>query len=115
MFLSYVAVAAIIVLSLLPGTARPQTGAPGQGEHVVAYLLTAFLFGLRCTSFSQIFRVSIILVVGAGILEATQQWVPGRNSQVGDFIASSVGILMGSIIGGVLSPLYCKGLLMRLK
>jgi hypothetical protein len=110
-FLSYVAVAGIIVLSLLPGSARPQTGAPGQGEHVVAYLLTAFLFGLRCTSLSQLFRIGLVLVAGAGILETAQQWVPARNSQIGDFIASSIGILIGLAIGGALNPVYRRFLL----
>jgi hypothetical protein len=104
--LAYVAVAIIIVLSLVPGSARPQTGAPGQGEHVIAYLITAFLFGLRSTSISNLIAPGIVLVAGAGALEAAQQWVPGRNAQLGDFIASSIGIIVGLAAGGALCPLY---------
>jgi hypothetical protein len=104
--LAYVAVAIIIVLSLVPGSARPQTGAPGPGEHVIAYLITAFLFGLRGASISNLIALGIILVAGAGVLETAQQWVPGRNAQLGDFIASSIGVLTGLASGGALSPFY---------
>ena len=34
----YAAILLIGVLSLIPGTLRPETGAPGQFEHFVAYL-----------------------------------------------------------------------------
>jgi VanZ family protein len=104
--LAYVAVAGIIVLSLVPGSARPQTGAPGQGEHVIAYLITALLFGMRSNSVSNLIALGIVLVAGAGALEFAQQWVPGRNAQLGDFIASSIGILIGLAIGGALNPFY---------
>jgi VanZ family protein len=103
---SYLAVAVIIVLSLLPGSSRPHTGAPGQGEHVVAYFLTAFLFGLRSQSLSQITRIAIIAIAGAAALEAAQLLVPARNAQVMDFVASSVGILAGLCAGRLFNPLY---------
>jgi hypothetical protein len=104
--LAYVAVAVIIILSLVPGSARPQTGAPGPGEHVIAYLITAFLFGLRSTSISNLIALGICLVAGAGVLETAQQWVPGRNAQLVDFIASSTGILVGLVAGGTSHHLY---------
>src|SRR6187401_708414 len=94
-WLSYAAVLGIIILSLVPGSARPHTGAPGQGEHTIAYLLTAFLFGLRGKSWPQLLRAGIFLIAYAGILETAQVWVPGRTSQIGDFVASSIGILIG--------------------
>jgi hypothetical protein len=104
--LSYIAVVGIIAISLVPGSARPQTGAPGQGEHVIAYLLTAFLFGVRGEARSDLAKLGLVFVAGAGVLEIAQLWVPGRNSQPGDFIASSVGILIGLVSGGVLRPGY---------
>ena len=39
-------VAAIIVLSLLPGDERPHTGASGQIEHAIAYFGTAVFLAL---------------------------------------------------------------------
>lgn len=105
-FLSYIAVVGIIVLSLLPGSARPQTGAPGQGEHVIAYFLTACLFGLRSPSITKAFQIGATLIALAGLLETAQHWVPDRNAQLGDFIASSIGILAGLAAGGACRPFY---------
>ena len=42
----YAAILLIGVLSLVPGTLRPETGAPGQFEHFVAYLGAAALLAL---------------------------------------------------------------------
>ena len=42
----YAAILLIGVLSLIPGTLRPETGAPGQFEHFVAYLGAAALLAL---------------------------------------------------------------------
>jgi VanZ family protein len=113
-WLSYAAVLGIIVLSLVPGNARPHTGAPGQGEHTIAYLLTAFLFGLRSASWPQLLRAGIFLLACAGILEIAQLWVSGRNSQIGDFVASSIGILIGMAGGRALNPFYKRLVLARL-
>ena len=42
----YAAILLIGVLSLVPGTLRPETGAPGQFEHFVAYLGAATFLAL---------------------------------------------------------------------
>ena len=42
----WVGVLAIAVLSLVPRSARPHTGAPSQLEHYAAYLLVGFFFAL---------------------------------------------------------------------
>ena len=106
--MAYVGVIAIIVVSLVPGSDRPHTGVPGggHGEHLIAYFLTAFLFGLREEQRSQLFRLGLVLVAGAGILETAQLWIPERNSQISDFISSSTGIVMGLAIGGLLAQFY---------
>lgn len=109
-WMSWVAVLGIIILSVVPGDVRPHTGAPGQGEHAIAYFLTAFLFGLRGNSPSQLVRIALILIAGTAVLETAQLWIPGRNSQVGDFVASSLGILVGLAAGYLLAPVYRKSL-----
>jgi len=106
--LSYLAVAFLIVTSLVPGSARPHTGAPGQGEHLVAYFLTGALFGLRSTSRASLLKIALVLVIGAGVLETAQLWVPGRTSQIGDFVASSIGTLLGLAAGATLRPVYLR-------
>ncbi|MEH3143969.1 MAG: VanZ family protein [Methylobacterium frigidaeris] len=93
---SVAAVGLLCVLSLVPGNGRPHTGAPGQFEHVVAYALTGAALALRLRSR----RVAIIagLVVLAAVLETAQIWVPGRTAQVIDFLASSAGALIGTLL-----------------
>jgi hypothetical protein len=109
-WMSWVAVLAIIVLSVVPGDVRPHTGAPGPTEHSIAYFLTASLFGLRAKSPSQFLQLALMFIIGTAILETSQLWIPGRNSQFGDFVASSLGILFGLAVGVSLGPLYQKGL-----
>jgi hypothetical protein len=107
---SYLAVIFIVVISLVPGDARPHTGAPGQGEHLIAYFLTGVLFGLRGTSRGNLLFIALAFVIGAGVLETAQTWVPGRNSQFGDFVASSAGTLAGVAAGAMLRPVYLRTL-----
>ena len=47
LLLAYFGVFLIVILSLVPGTLRPHTGASGSMEHLAAYTLvaTAFSFG----------------------------------------------------------------------
>ena len=40
-------------------------------------------------------RLLVLLVALAGILEIAQAWVPGRDSALGDFLASAAGGLLG--------------------
>ena len=49
----YAAILLIGVLSLVPGTLRPETGAPGQFEHFVAYLGAATFLALGSDRASQ--------------------------------------------------------------
>jgi hypothetical protein len=90
------AVLGIIVLSWLPGSERPQTGAPGQFEHFLAYALTAagIMLGFPMR------RVAIILglVLLAGGLEIAQLWIDGRQARAIDFIASAGGAVIGAHI-----------------
>jgi VanZ family protein len=104
-----VCVLAIIVLSLLPGGARPNTGPPGQIEHSVAYFGTAvFLaFGFR-TSRARLAAVALLVALAAA-LEVLQLWVPGRHSQFIDLFASSFGAGMGALVVAVTERVWATG------
>ncbi len=97
-FAPWLAIFAIAVLSLVPGEARPHTGMPGQVEHFLAYFLTAVALGIRFPN--SVYRVPITLALCtyAGAMEILQIWIPGRNAQFVDFIASSGGALSGSLV-----------------
>ena len=91
-------VAVLIVLSLVPGNERPQTGLPsGQIEHFIAYCGTATLLGLGYPTSKARFGMVAMLAALAASLEMTQQWLPDRHSQFIDFAASAAGACLGML------------------
>jgi VanZ family protein len=95
-------VIAIVVLSLVPGTARPQTGAPGELEHFAAYFGTGlFISALYRTLVGRLgFWAAIVAL--SFVLEFIQQFVPGREPDLLDAWASSSGVTLGVFCAGVL-------------
>jgi hypothetical protein len=91
-FAGYLGVMAIVILSLVPGEWRPSIGLAKAIEHAIAYSIVAgFLTLAGRAGWPQ-----ILLLVGlAGVLEIGQVWVPGRDSNPGDFLGSSAGALFG--------------------
>ena len=87
----------LVVLSLLPGSERPQTGLPGQIEHVIAYCATAVFLGLGYSTARARVGVVLFLALLAAALELAQHWIPGRHSQLIDFVASSAGAGLGIV------------------
>jgi VanZ family protein len=84
--------AAIVVLSLLPGSDRPHTGLPsGQIEHTFAYFGTAVFLalGFRATK-GRVAAISLLVGLAA-VLEVIQRLIPARHSQFIDWLASSFG------------------------
>ena len=92
----YLSVILIGVLSLVPGTFRPDTGAPGKFEHLVAYLGAAMLLTLRPDTLRVRWQ-ALWLVPYAGALELAQLLIPGRHARFSDFVVSSIGAVLGMI------------------
>jgi VanZ family protein len=88
-------VAAIIVLSLLPGDERPHTGASGQIEHAIAYFGTAVFLALGFRTLRGRVAAIALLIGLAAVLEVIQRLIPGRHSQFIDWFASSSGAGFG--------------------
>ena len=95
------AVIALAVLSLVPRELRPHTGAPGPVEHLAAYAIVGALLAFGYHKRSQPFIIALSLLLYASILEIAQIWVPGRNPQFSDFVASSAGALIGSVLAWI--------------
>jgi VanZ family protein len=89
-------IVALVVLSWLPRNMEQRTGLPGQLEHVMAYAGTGFFAAF---GFSRTRQVLMGLALLAAILEVGQLWIPGRTSQLIDFMASSAGAAFGTAIG----------------
>jgi VanZ family protein len=100
------AVAAIGILSLVPGHARPHVLWPGGLEHVLAYFVAASLLCLgflhsRPTTHSDpapgpALRIACLLTGYGGILEALQLFVPGREPAMLDWGADALGAWLGA-------------------
>lgn len=82
----------VIYLSLIPKDFEVRTGLPGQIEHVAAYF-GAGLLVIRAARPRPDWLAAALLCVLACVLEVLQLWVPGRNSQVIDAVASCTGVL----------------------
>jgi VanZ family protein len=89
-------VAAIIVLSLVPGDERPHTGLAGQIEHALAYFGTAVFLALGFRTMRDRVATISLLVGLAALLELIQRMIPGRHSQFIDWFASSLGAGAGT-------------------
>lgn len=96
-----VGVGLLVVLSLVPGTYRPHTGAPGDVEHLLAYGLTATATALALgwRSPFQIVAIVLGLLVLASGLEVAQLFVPGRGASWETAIVSGFGGLCGVVLG----------------
>jgi VanZ family protein len=103
----YAAILLIGVLSLVPGALRPETGAPGQFEHFVAYLGAATFLALGSDKASQRWQ-GLWLVPFAAALEIAQHFVPGRHSRFSDFAVSSVGAILGIIAAFGIAPILSR-------
>jgi VanZ family protein len=95
------AVFAFAVLSLVPWQLRPHTGAPEALEHVAAYVLAGALLTFGYGKRSHPFIIILSLSLYAAILEIAQIWAPGRNPKFIDFVASSAGALIGSVLAWI--------------
>ncbi len=103
---SWAAVVLIAVLSLLPGELRPHTMASGHIEHFVAYFITASALALSYRGWSTAILIAFLLSAYGGALEILQLWVPGRISQLSDFLVSANGAWAGSMLVAILLPFF---------
>jgi VanZ family protein len=92
---SWTLAAAIIILSVVPPSLRPETSVPHGIEHFLIYVVTGFAFGiayeLRYTT------LAILLVLFAGSVEIAQLFVPGRHARLSDFIVDAIAMCAGAL------------------
>ncbi|GGH15726.1 hypothetical protein GCM10007036_15900 [Alsobacter metallidurans] len=90
-------VAVIVILSVVPGADRPHTGASGQFEHFMAYSGATFLIGIAAAR-PPTLALPLAFATLAALLEWVQQFIPGRTSQLIDWVASSFGGAIGAFL-----------------
>jgi VanZ family protein len=92
---------AIVILSLVPPTLRPETSAPHSVEHFLIYVATGFGFGLGYKRRHDL--LAIFLVTFCGSIEVAQLFVPGRHARFSDFIIDAVAACIGLVMSSLLS------------
>jgi VanZ family protein len=96
---------AITVLSLVPGSARPHTGAPGKVEHFIVYAIAglALAAGYRtCRS-----RVLgwLVFAGASALFEVLQCFIADRSASPLDALVSTAGLTFGVAAGVAALPI----------
>lgn len=90
--ISWLLAFAIVILSLVPPSGRPESGAPHDIEHFAIFASTGVAFGL---GYGRRWSVAIALVVFAGAIEIAQLLAPGRHARPRDFIVDALAVCIG--------------------
>ncbi|MGV2981877.1 VanZ family protein [Camelimonas sp. ID_303_24] len=88
---------------------QTRTPLPKQGEHFLAYFLTAACIGLAVEQPRARLYLAGVLMALAGALEISQALVPGRTPGMADFLGSCLGAWAGVGMAALMT-----GLLRRL-
>jgi hypothetical protein len=102
--IAWMAVLALVVLSVVPGDVRPNVMGDKHLEHLAAYVITGLLFALGYSQLRLIIFFGVLLTICAAMLEIAQLAIIGRTSSVSDFVASSVGAWIGLAVGYFSAP-----------
>ena len=89
-------IAAVITLSIVPGSSRPHVLSSGDMEHFAAYLGTGLLIASGLPPLRR-WRGPLVLIGLAALLEVAQIFVPGRSPGFGNWLSSSAGACLGAL------------------
>ena len=84
---------AIVALSVVPPSLRPETGLPHGIEHFVIYWGTGLAFALGYELKPALLATRLVFFSGA--VETAQLFVPGRHARLSDFIVGALAITVG--------------------
>lgn len=88
----------ITILSLLPGSWQERTSLPGPVEHFIAYSGTGLILAMVLPR-RLLWPAAALLAAYSGLMEILQNFSPGRDPAVHDFIVSSAGAFFGAGVG----------------
>ena len=102
----WLAVAIIVFATLSPIGLRPKTGHPDL-ERFGAFFLAGACFAVAYPKRRR--WVSVAIIIGAGLLEAGQLLVPGRDAHLHDAIVKAVGGVVGLTLAALADHLLARG------
>ena len=91
--IAWMLASAILVLSIVPPSYRPETAAPHDGEHFAIYLATGIAFAIGYRDRLPIVTMGLLLF--CGLIEISQLWVPGRHARLSDFLIDTAAACVG--------------------
>jgi VanZ family protein len=103
---AWLAVLAVIVLSVLPGKMRPHILGNDYYEHFIAYFTVGSLLAIGYLRPVQLLSSGVLLALCAGLLEFVQLWIPGRTASVDGFATSTIGTWTGLLVIVVVRRAY---------
>ena len=98
---AWFALAAIVVLSLVPPGARPTTFFPHKIEHAGIFFVDGIAFGIAYRGYEWLSSIGAVIFC-AGI-ELAQLMIPGRHARLSDFFVDAAAICVGIFAGSALT------------
>lgn len=84
---------AVAAFSVVSPYYRVSTPLPEDVEHILAFLLVGFVFGLGYPS--RYVAKAIALLVFTAAVELAQLWAPGRHARFSDFVVDALALGAG--------------------
>ena len=89
---------AIDAVTLGPISVRPITTAPADIERAIAFALFGGAIALGYFRNRDLIIGVLLAVVFAALLEAGQNFVPSRHSQMHDFLIKTLAVILGAAV-----------------
>jgi VanZ family protein len=102
--LAWMLATAIVILSIVPPSLRPETGTPHAFEHIAIFFVTGLLFGIGYDR--RHWLLGALLVVFSGTVELAQLLVPGRHARWSDFVIDALAISAGVAVTSLVRPIF---------
>lgn len=96
---SWLAVLALVVVSMVPADERPMTGLHHEFEHFLAFVLASLMFGFAHSVSVSLRALLLGAIVFSLVLELSQILLQTRHARMEDFIVDAVAACVGIVIG----------------
>ena len=102
-FAAWSALAAIVFVTVSPIGLRPGDIFPVDIDRALAFAVLAILFVLAYPRHS--LTVGVVMVLGAGLIEALQMLSPTRHAEINDALVKAAGALIGVVMASAINAI----------
>jgi VanZ family protein len=106
---AWVFIAVLVLLTIAPPSARPDSGVPHHFEHFASFFIAGALWYMGYPR-RLLLCLTLALLVAGG-LELLQMLVPGRHARLADFAVDALGAWTGSAAAFALVCVLAQGVL----